>query len=230
MSVRLRSSYCSPKSEREHDVSPLSILAEHKHYTFGELAAEIERGVGPGAWDWEVMVWLKLVERWLARTIASGPWFWAAILLVMLAACGGGDGVGDTDNGEEASASPTAPPMSGPPILGDPVWSTAIDPQTSEPIDPVNAFSDTDSVLYLVFPVERWPQGTAIDAQWYFNDTAIEGMNDRLQSDSDRTGGWLEFHLIRASESVWPDGTFRAELTYDGTPIANPEINVIRTR
>lgn len=147
-------------------------------------------------------------------------------VVAVLSACSGGGDSGDSD---EAASSPTIPPLTGPPVVGEPVWSRSIDPQTNEPAEAVESFADTDRVLYLSVPIERLPAGTEIDALWSYNDTQLEGSTVQLIADRDQTGGWIEVHLERTSEEPWPDGTYRVQLQYQSTPIANSEVEITET-
>jgi hypothetical protein len=130
---------------------------------------------------------------------------------------------------EAASGSDQSAPLTGPPSVGAVVWSSAVQPETNEPVSPVESFPDTTSVLYAVFPIQRLPEGSTIRAFWTFNGTSLDGLDQEITSPRDQVSGWLEFHLERTGQEPWPDGTYAITLTSDSVQIATGEVVVVKT-
>ena len=136
----------------------------------------------------------------------------------LLAACGSGkkseppatDTVVATDTPEIV---PTA--LSGPPVIGEVVWATSVDPQTDAPIGTATPVVG-DSAIYAVFPIVSLPAGSQLVASWYFNDTSLDALNSAMRIDQDRVSGWIEFHIERTGTDPWPDGQYEIVVT-DGT-------------
>ncbi len=158
------------------------------------------------------------------------------LLVFLLTGCvaEGGDGgvsddqTGDADTGGDASASELAADLSGPPVLGPVVWSTAVQPCSNLPVAIVSSFADTAEAIYAVFPIERLPAGSTILAEWTYNDTSLDGMEATLTAPADQIGGWLEFHLERSSDDPWPDGKYAIQLTAGGVLLATGEVALTR--
>lgn len=109
--------------------------------------------------------------------------------------------------------SPTA--LSGPPRVGEAVWATSIEPQTSAPVIAATPVVG-DATMYAVFPIISLPAGSQLIASWYFNDTSLDALNSSMRIDRDRSSGWIEFHIERTGTEPWPDGIYEVVLS-DGT-------------
>jgi hypothetical protein len=135
----------------------------------------------------------------------------------LLAACGP-----DKDASSEATdtaivtvtsePSPTA--LSGPPRVGEAIWTNSIEPESNAPLAATPVVGDT--TIYAVFPIVSLPEGSQIVANWYFNDTSLDALGSAMRIDRDRTSGWIEFHIERTGSTPWPDGVYEVVLT-DGT-------------
>lgn len=109
--------------------------------------------------------------------------------------------------------SPTA--LSGPPRIGDVIWTSAIEPQTNAPLNkatPVPA----DAALYAVVPIDFLPAGSQLVARWFFNDTSLDALDSAIRIDRDRISGWIEFHIERTGLDSWPGGIYTIIIS-DGT-------------
>ncbi|CAN5547478.1 hypothetical protein BH23CHL4_BH23CHL4_20490 [soil metagenome] len=157
--------------------------------------------------------------------------FLAPILVLAVALSGCATGNGDPDDpaaqtgvaGEESAA------LTGSPVIGAVIWSTAVQPISNEPLAPVASFEDTASALYAVFPVERFPEGSAIHAVWTFNGTSLPGLDQEITALEDRVNGWLEFHLERSNQDPWPDGRYAISLSAGDVLIATGEVVVVES-
>lgn len=158
----------------------------------------------------------------------------AILISLALAGCGigSGDSKSSADLTSEAASegaitgSDEPAVLTGSPILGAVVWSTAVQPGTNEPIAPVDSFPDTSPVLYAVFPIDRFPAGSTIRATWTFNGDSLDGFEQEVTAPIDRVSGWLEFHLERTNSEPWPDGSYAIALVADSVLVATGEVQV----
>jgi hypothetical protein len=81
--------------------------------------------------------------------------------------------------------------------------------------------------IYAVFPIERLPAGTRLEASWTFNGTPLEGFDLDVTAPRDQLQGWLEFHLERTGADPWPDGEYAVSLTSSGVLVANGAVLVL---
>lgn len=136
----------------------------------------------------------------------------------LLAACGAGK---DAERAPTGTPIPTATviltptALAGPPRIGSVVWSVAVDPRTSAPVDAATPVV-TDNTIYAAVPIESLPAGSQLLARWYFNDTSLDALDSSLRIDQDRTSGWVEFHIERTGADPWPDGDYEIVIS-DGT-------------
>lgn len=146
------------------------------------------------------------------------------VALTLIVACGllVACGTGDKESPEAiepatATVAPTLVPtaLSGPPVLGNVVWATEIEPQTDAPIHPATPVIG-DTTIYAVFPIVSLPAGSQLIASWYFNDTSLDALNSAMRIDRDRVDGWVEFHIERTGSEPWPDGVYEVVVS-DGT-------------
>jgi hypothetical protein len=135
----------------------------------------------------------------------------------LLAACAsGGDNNPNTSSMPEPSETPVIVPtaLSGTPRIGEAIWTSAIQPDTNEPLALTPTV--TDNTIYAVFPIEALPAGSQLVASWFFNDTSLDELGSSLRVDQDRITGWIEFHIERTGADPWPDGQYEIVVT-DGT-------------
>ena len=149
------------------------------------------------------------------------------LALSSLAACSSGSGNDDSDDAGEQSNEESGVVI-GPPVLGPVVWSTAVSPDSNEPTAPVAQFTVDAGTIYAVFSVERLAADTNIRAAWTLDGEAMEGVGAELTTPRDQVGGWLEFHLTRTSNDVWPDGQYGISLTTANVLIATGTVHVVR--
>jgi hypothetical protein len=164
------------------------------------------------------------------------------LLALLLAACGGGGGgdeatstplipgptVDARANGGSQTSVPTAlgPPIEGTPVIGAVVWATAINPTTKAPVTTVDAFSVDDVTLFAVLPVRNLVPGTELVGNWTYNDTSLDGVSSRLVVGAGIADGWVEFHLARAPDAPWPDGTYAIAVQIGGETLQSAAIEV----
>jgi hypothetical protein len=151
------------------------------------------------------------------------------IFAILVVSCGGNDepNLGpDADEEVAEVIAPTATPLSGPPVLGEIVWSLAVDPETKEPVEPVSSFSVDADVITAVAAVERLPQGTQLVGQWEYNNTSLDDFVTTITVDQDRVDGWIEFRLIQSDLERWPDGRYELSILSGGELLQSAEVQV----
>jgi hypothetical protein len=159
----------------------------------------------------------------------------------LLTACGGGGDEEATStplipgptidvgsNGGSGPSAPTAPAVvvQGTPKIGGVVWATAVDPATRAPTTAVDAFSVDDVALFAVLPVRNLAPGTELVPQWRYNNTPLDGVSSPLVTAVGIADGWVEFHLTRAPDVPWPDGTYAIAVQLGGETVASAEVDV----
>lgn len=134
--------------------------------------------------------------------------------------------------GPNVAVSPPTPPA-GPPIvptvgrtqdifqsgaaeIGPVVWSTAIDPASNAPTDPIDRVPIDATIFYATLPVTRIQRGTVLGATWTYNGTPLAPLQGLVRADREQLGGWVEFHLSRTDGATWTTGIYAIAVTVDG--------------
>jgi hypothetical protein len=161
---------------------------------------------------------------WIARRLATG-----LILLLCVACSGSGDAPDATPTVAPAASaipSPAPSPVASPSPLpnlaatpgiftssqadvGKVVWSTAIDPTTKAPTGRVNELTANVETIYATLPVYRVKPGTVFTAEWTYNNTPVDTLTSHVTATGGYDEGWIEFHITRATNQLWPDGTYQ---------------------
>ena len=150
---------------------------------------------------------------------------------LLLAACGGlGE---DDDPSPMPTPSPTSLPVQEPttavttPLeISAPIWATGVNPEDGSPVDQVEWFPTDAPVIYAVFQTSDIAVGTSFMVNWKMNGTPVPGLNPTLHMNADAPPGWIEFHLTRTSDAVWPDGELEVLLTVDGELVSQGSVSL----
>lgn len=127
------------------------------------------------------------------------------------------------------------PPVGGPPLLPTPsgspapfrspaadigpiVWTTAVDPRTNAPLDPVTLFPGDAPTIFATVSLARWEPRATISAEWSYNGTPLDAFATTVVADRSQRDVWLEFHLSKDPAASWPDGVYAIALLVDGQP------------
>jgi hypothetical protein len=145
----------------------------------------------------------------------------------LLAACGNGDSnptptvVPATTVANEATE--TAVPQTS---IGEIVWTTEVDPAINTPLDPVESFTTDAGAVYAVVRVENLRQGSVLSAAWTYNDAPLDGAGQTITPSQDYPAGFVEFHLVRSDEQLWPTGSYQLTITLDGQIVQRAVVDV----
>ncbi|MFL5759369.1 MAG: hypothetical protein ACJ789_06510 [Thermomicrobiales bacterium] len=158
------------------------------------------------------------------------------LAIVGLTACGGG-------NNNPATATPAVPtPVASPTAtigpstpgnfaadateLGKIVWATGIDDTTKAPNDHVSAYSHDAPAIYAVLPVIRLNAKARITAEWDYDGTPMPKVTTIINGSDLPKGGWIEFHLQRATNLFWPVGSYHVRVLVNGQLAQESSIEV----
>jgi hypothetical protein len=162
-------------------------------------------------------------------------------LIASLSGCGGstGSSLPTSSAGETilATASTTGPPAMTATTpststgeshaeIGEVVWAIDVDPDTKAPIAPVDHFSIEARTIYAVTAVRGLPPNAVLTAEWSYNDTSLDALTTSVVASAGTADGWVEFHLARAAEEPWPDGTYAIAISYDGAVVQVAEVTL----
>lgn len=100
--------------------------------------------------------------------------------------------------------------------IGPVVWSTAIDGETNAPVAPVEVVPVGAPAIYATLPVTRVQRGASLGATWTYNGTPLPTLGGAVVANREQVGGWVEFHIARAEDAVWPAGVYAVVVTVDG--------------
>jgi hypothetical protein len=152
-----------------------------------------------------------------------------AVCLVLLAGCGGSSAKSPTATVAPPATATAVPPTPTPvpdAKIGKIVWTASIDPVTNAPGKPTETFRSDATALYAVIYVSDLRAGSVLSASWTYNDTALNGVGTSVVPTSLYTGGYVQFHLARATGNAWPSGTYRIAVSLDGKVERTASIDV----
>jgi hypothetical protein len=148
-------------------------------------------------------------------------------LLLLLAACGGGNAPTPT----VTPPTPTLPPsptVAAAPTLSGVIWAKAIDPKTGAPVGAVSSFLTTDKTVYAAVHAPDLPKGATLSATWTFNGAPVEMPPQTVTISHEERRSWVEFHLAWHGAGTWPDGTLKIAISVDGQPAETATVSIKR--
>jgi hypothetical protein len=110
--------------------------------------------------------------------------------------------------------------------IGEIVWTTEVDPAINTPLDPVESFTTDAGAVYAVVRVENLRQGSVLSAAWTYNDAPLDGAGQTITPSQDYPAGFVEFHLVRSDEQLWPTGSYQLTITLDGQIVQRAVVDV----
>ena len=134
----------------------------------------------------------------------------------------------------EPASSPIGPESSSTPVafrseaatLGPVVWATSVDDETRAPRDQVTSFAADAPTIYATVAVGHIAAGTTVQAQWSYNRTKLETLDQVILAERSDNEVWLEFHLALSQGETWPAGTYELSLAVNGEPAVTSSVEV----
>jgi hypothetical protein len=159
----------------------------------------------------------------------------AIALCLGVASCGGESRLAVPASPE---LSPTSTPLPATPAPAEPVstpgapvgaivWTTAADPETSAPVDSIDAFPDDAPQIVAATTLDAVPAGAQIVATWTYNDTSLDAFTTTLSPPESAQGHWVAFRLERAEDALWPSGTYQVTIAVNGELVESAAVEVI---
>jgi hypothetical protein len=120
-----------------------------------------------------------------------------------------------------------ATPIAREPRFSDIVWSTEwTGAPGEEPVAVAELRTDSPAIIALVH-ARMLPEGAQIDATWTYNDTSLDAFTTRATTNGSSDDIWLAFRLDRNPDVLWPAGTYKVTLTFNGSEVASGAIQVV---
>jgi len=110
--------------------------------------------------------------------------------------------------------------------IDDIVWTTATDPTTDAPIDPVSNYRPDAPRIIAAVQTYALSAGSIVEAAWEYNDTSLEAFTTQLTLPDSGAEHWLSFHITRDPNVPWPVGTYEVTISLDGTPVRQASVEV----
>lgn len=143
-------------------------------------------------------------------------------LPLLLTACGGGD-----DPPPTPTVQPTATTPAVPPEVQPVVWALGVTAGTNAPETPVDQFTTAAETIYAVVRVTNVPQGAVLSATWTYNGVPVNPASSGVSAAAPISDGYIEFHMSRGPDAVWPDGTYAVAVSLNGQVVQTAEVAVV---
>jgi hypothetical protein len=129
-----------------------------------------------------------------------------------------------TDAPAGAAATPVSTAVAA--QFGPIIWTTAIDPATSAPIEPVMSYRRDAPRIIAVTQVSGLSAGSAVEATWEYNNTSLDAFSTRLVPAASTPESWISFQIERSPDVPWPVGTYQVRVSLSGTTVQQASIEV----
>jgi hypothetical protein len=110
--------------------------------------------------------------------------------------------------------------------FGQIVWATAIDPETSAPIDRVSNYRSDAPQIIAVMQAYSVSAGSVVEASWEYNNTSLDAFSTRLVPADSTVESWISFRIERSPDVPWPVGTYEVTVSLNGTTVQQASIEV----
>jgi hypothetical protein len=133
-------------------------------------------------------------------------------ILLLVAGCGGGnvDEPPQTPAPEEPTATPEPEPDFG---LVDIAWTSAIDEDTGEPVDEIEAFTTVSPGIVAAVEANNVPAGTGFTAEWTIDGLEVPEATMNVTVEQDMSTAWIAFEFIRDEGRYFPLGELEVVVT-----------------
>ena len=112
------------------------------------------------------------------------------------------------------------------PRIGTVIWTTATDPATNAPVEPVASYGADAPRIIAAVQSQALPAGAIVEATWEYNGTSLDAFATRLTATDSGAEQWLSFHIARDPNVPWPVGTYAVTISLDGTAVQQGSIEV----
>jgi hypothetical protein len=152
---------------------------------------------------------------------------WVVVTLVacaILTGCGSG-------GGGDAPAPTAAPPTASVSIagVGEIVWTSAVDPSTNAPAEPLVALPNDAPLVIAALPVETLPAGTVLQARWTIDGDPLPELDPGpVTVEEGLAGAWVTWTLRWEADQPWPIGRLGIVVDIDGGDGQRAEIPIVR--
>lgn len=110
--------------------------------------------------------------------------------------------------------------------IGDIVWTSATDPTTNAPIEPVSGYRPDASRIIAAVQTHALSTGSIVQATWEYNDTSLDAFTTQLTPAQGDVEQWMSFHIARDPDVPWPVGTYEVTISLDGTAVQQAAVEV----
>jgi hypothetical protein len=147
---------------------------------------------------------------------------------LVLSACGGGGSMSNpTNTPTQASPAPVVTATALPEAsVGKIVWATSIVDGTNAPAQPVTSFDSSASALYAVVQVKNLRPNLVLSASWTYNGVPLDSLNTGLLANNTYQSLYVQFHLARGGEELWPEGSYEIAISLDGQVVQIAQVSV----
>jgi hypothetical protein len=143
-------------------------------------------------------------NRWLLVTIALG-------CLVLAVGCGGTSDEPETQSAPQPTATPG--PSEVPFAMDGVVWASAIDEDTGEPVDEVDAYTTVSDRIVAVVPASNVLTGTEFTATWTIDGIDVPEATMSVTVEQDLVTAWIAFEFVRDEGRYFPLGELEVTVT-----------------
>ena len=148
--------------------------------------------------------------------------------LPALAACGGGNPEPTPTTAPVVTTASGAPATAIPPAIIEPiVWAERIVEGTNAPESIVDRFSTASESIYAVVHTENLAPGVVLTANWTYNNTSLDNATRAFVLAGGYDAGYVEFHLTRSADALWPEGNYAVTIALDGQVMQSAQIDVV---
>jgi hypothetical protein len=114
------------------------------------------------------------------------------------------------------------------PQIGEIVWTTATDPASNAPIEPVTSYRSDATRIIAAAPIRALPAGSRIEATWEYNNTSLDPFATQLFPPETLNETWITMHIDRDPEVPWPEGQYKITISLDGVAMQHAAVEVLQ--
>jgi hypothetical protein len=137
---------------------------------------------------------------------------------------------GDEPDATPTETAPTATPTAiAPAEIGPIIWAQSVTEGSNAPVEVVEQFATDAETIYAVVRTTNLAPGAIVSASWSFDDTLLDTAASSISPPAAYADGYIEFHLTRSPDELWPDGTYAIEIALDGEVVQRSKVAVVET-